>query len=258
MATYRTALVTGASSGIGECFSRRLAAAGSDLVVVARRTDRLAALARELRAAYDVEIEVLGADLLDLPALAAVEQRLSDADRPVDLLVNNAGFGTSGPFAELPVQHEDEEVRLNVLALVRLTRAALPGMIERGHGGVLNVSSMAGFQPAAFRATYAATKAFVTSFTEALAGELRGTGVSATALCPGFTHTEFHQTNDFFPVDRVPGPFWLAAGDVVDAGLRAVENGRPLSIPGGQYRALATLSRLAPRSLVRAVTGRVR
>lgn len=253
MATYRTALVTGASSGIGACFARLLAARGSGLVLVARRTDRLATLADSLRGEHGVPVEVLGADLLDPAALATVEDRLTDRDEPVELLVNNAGFGTSGPFAELPVQREDDEIRLNVLALVRLTRAALPGMIERRHGGILNVSSVAGFQPLSYTATYGATKAFVTSFTQALAGELRGTGVHATALCPGFTRTEFHDAN-VWPVDRVPGPMWLAVEDVVAAGLQAVERGRPLSVPGAQYKALAAASRLAPRRLVRVVT----
>lgn len=257
MVTYASALVTGASSGIGACFARLLAARGSDLVLVARRTDRLAALADSLSAEHGVRVEVLGADLLDPAALATVEDRLTRPDRPVHLLVNNAGFGTSGRFAELPVQREDDEVRLNVLALVRLTRAALPGMVERRHGGILNVSSVAGFQPLPHSATYGATKAFVTSFTEALADELRGTGVHATALCPGFTRTEFHEAN-VWPVDRVPGPMWLSVEQVVAAGLAAVERGRPRSVPGAQYKALAAATRLAPRGLVRAVTTSLR
>lgn len=257
MPSYRTALVTGASSGIGESFARLLASRGSDLVLVARRTDRLAALATRLRSEHGVEVEVLGADLVDPTALGSVESRLAGGSPPVDLLVNNAGFGTAGPFAELPAEREDEEIRLNVLALVRLTRAVLPGMVARRHGGVLNVSSVAGFQPTPFTATYGATKAFVTSFTEAVAAELSGTGVHATALCPGFTRTEF-QVASAWPAARIPKPLWLSADDVVVAGLDALRRGRPLCVPGAQYKAIATASRLAPRPLVRAVTTRLR
>ncbi len=188
----RSALVTGASAGIGAAFAEALAREQYDLVLVARRADRLEELAKRLRDARGVAIEVLAADLTDGAGLARVVARVEEG--PPDLLVNNAGHGSFGNFAELDIDREVGEIQLNVVALVRLTRAALPGMIRRGHGAIINVSSMAGFQPMPFNATYGATKAFVNSFTEALHEELRGTGVRVQALCPGFTRT-----------DRVPG-----------------------------------------------------
>ncbi len=253
---WRTALVTGASSGIGEGFARRLAAGGTDLVVVARRTDRLEALATELHEAHGVDVEVLTADLADPWPRAAVEARLADAGRPIDLLVNNAGFGTSGPFVELDVDREDEEIRLNVIALVRLTHAALPGMIERGRGAVCNVSSVASFQPLPQNATYAATKAFVTSFSQALHEETRGTGVTVTALCPGFVQTEFQQHSDT-ATSRVPSFAWLDVDHVVDAGLAATARGRAVAVPGATYKALDALAQVTPRGLVRRIAGAV-
>ena len=170
------ALVTGASSGIGAAFARRLAAAGSDLVVVARRRDRLEELAAELRTAHGVHVEALAADLTDPAELALVEARLGDPDRPIDLLVNNAGAGGHGAFAALPVDGVEAMVRLNLLAPVRLTSAALPAMVARGSGGIVNVSSISGEQPIPFVATYAATKAFLTSLSESVHEELRDTG----------------------------------------------------------------------------------
>ncbi|MDQ6798268.1 MAG: SDR family oxidoreductase, partial [Actinomycetota bacterium] len=186
---WRRALVTGASSGIGRAFAVHLAASGTDVVLVARRRDRLDDLATDLRADHGVDIEVLVADLTDEGGLAAVEARLGNGSAPVDLLVNNAGFATSGRFAELPVEGEVAEIHLNVLAPVRLTRAALPGMVERGRGGVVNVSSIAALQPLPHWATYAASKAYLTSFSEAVHEEVGGHGVVVLALMPGFTHT---------------------------------------------------------------------
>ncbi len=186
---YRSALVTGASSGIGASCARLLAAAGTELVLVARRLDRLTEVAARLSAEHKVNVEVLAADLAEPRARAPVEARLADRARPVELLVNNAGFGTSGPFAGQPVRSAESQIQLNVVALTRLAHAALPGMLERGHGGILNVSSMAGFLLAPGSATYSATKAFVTSFSESLHAEVRKRGVHVTALCPGFTRT---------------------------------------------------------------------
>jgi len=185
--TKPVALVTGASAGIGEQLARQLAQRGHDLVLVARDRERLEALAKDVEAEFGAQCEVLSADLTVPAELATVEARARD----VDVLVNNAGFGSFGRFDQLDIDVESREINLNVLALVRLTHAAAGGMTQRGHGGILNVSSLAGHQPGPLNATYSATKAFVTSFTQAVHEELKGTGVAVTALCPGFTHTEF-------------------------------------------------------------------
>jgi uncharacterized protein len=247
---YRSALVTGASSGIGEQLARLLAADGCDLIVVARRAGRLEQLAAELRDAHRVQVEVLPADLTTPAGLLAAENRLADPGRPVELLVNNAGFGLSGAFADVTADGAEAQIRLNVLALVRLTHAALPGMLRRGHGGVLNVSSVAGVLISPGGATYAATKAFVTSFSESLQAEVAARGVHVTALCPGLTRTEFHAEGH----DRAaaaPAFAWLRAGRVARAGLDAVAAGRPLSVPGAQYKAIVPLARAIPRRILR-------
>jgi uncharacterized protein len=252
---YRSALVTGASSGIGASCARLLAAGGTDLVLVARGLGKLTELAARLADEHKVNVELLAADLTEPQACAAVEARLADAARPVELLVNNAGFGVSGPFAASPVASAESQIKLNVLALTRLAHAVLPGMLERGHGGILNVSSMAGFLLAPGSATYAATKAFVTLFSESLRVEVRRQGVHVTALCPGFTRTEFHAANPA-AAGGIPRFAWLDSDDVARAGLAAVAAGRSLSIPGGQYRAAAQLTRIAPRGVLRAVVAR--
>jgi len=185
---YGSALVTGASSGIGEQIARVLADRGCTLTLVARRADRLAALADDLGA--KVKVDCVTADLATDAGVELVEQRLQAA--PVELLVNNAGVGSGGLFHELPADGEAAEVRLNVLALLRLTRAALPAMVAAGRGGILNISSMAGNQPLVGFATYAATKAFVTSFSESISYDLRGTGVHVTVCKPGYTDTEMN------------------------------------------------------------------
>ncbi len=252
---YRTALVTGASSGIGASFARLLAAAGTELIVVARRQAKLEELAAQLHDKHQAAVEVLAADLTAPDGLAAVEARLADPARQVELLVNNAGFGTRGRFAELALEREENEVLLNAIAPMRLTHAVLPGMLDRGHGGILNVSSMAGFVIAPDSATYAATKAFLTSFSESLYAQVRRRGVHVTALCPGFTRTGFQAAagND---AGHRPGLAWLDSDDVAAAGLAAVAAGRALCVPGAQYKAAAQLARIAPRTLVRSVAER--
>jgi short-subunit dehydrogenase len=250
MTTYARALVTGASSGIGEAFARGLASRGTALVLVARREDRLEALAKEL----DVPSEVLAADLGDPAGLRRVEERVAAGTDPIDLLVNNAGFGTTGSFATLDVEREDEEVRVNVLAVVRLSRAALPGMIERGSGGIVNVSSLAAFQPDPGNATYGATKAFVLSFSEALAEELRKTGVRVQALCPGYTRTEF-QTTAEYETSRIPKAVWQRPEQVVDASLAALDKGKPVCVPGPHNKVAAVGSGLLPRVVRRKLAG---
>jgi short-subunit dehydrogenase len=247
---YRTALVTGASSGIGERLAGLLAADGCDLIVVARRAGRLEELAAGLRASHHVQVEVLAADLTDPAGLLAVEGRLASASSPVELLVNNAGFGLSGPFADVPADGAEAQIRLNVLALVRLTHAVLPGMLQRGHGGVLNVSSVAGFLVSPGGATYGATKAFVTSFSESLHTEVSGRGIHVTALCPGLTRTEFHDEGHE-RAGSAPAFAWLDAGRVARAGLDAVAAGRPVSVPGAQYKAIVPLARIVPRRVLR-------
>jgi short-subunit dehydrogenase len=253
---YRSALVTGASSGIGASFARLLAANGCGLVLVARREDRLNELAGTLRKQHDVDVEVLAADLGSADGLAAVEARLTDGE-PVELLVNNAARSARGSLAELTPEAIDAQIRLNVVALAQLARAAVTGMLARGYGGILNVSSMASLTASPGTAVYGATKAFVTSFTESLHAELAGTDVYVTALLPGFTHTEFHAANDV-EISYLPKIAWLDADTVATVGLDAVAAGRPLAVPGPQYKLAAGTVRLLPRSALRYLAHRYR
>ncbi|MBN2622026.1 MAG: SDR family oxidoreductase [Acidimicrobiales bacterium] len=253
---WHRALVTGASSGIGEAMVRRLAADGVHVVLVARDKARLDALAGELTGAHPgVEVEVLAADLADAVALGTVEARLADVDSPVDLVVNNAGFGTYGQFADLDIDVEQREVAVNVTAVVRLTHAALGGMLARGHGAVLNVSSVAGLQATPGNATYGATKAFVASFGEAVSGELAGTGVTLTTVLPGFTRTEF-QERAGIAGRQIPGPAWMSADDVAAQSLDAARAGKPWLVPGILNKALVVVAGPVPRSLKRRVAAK--
>lgn len=246
---WRTALVTGASSGIGEAMARRLAADRVQVIAVARREERLQALADELPPGT---IEVLPADLVAERDLARVAERA----REVDLLVNNAGFGTSGRFADADPERVQREIGLNVMALVALTRAALGRMVARDRGWICNVSSVVGFQPAPNLAVYAATKAFVTSFTEGLHEELRGTGVSATALCPGLTRTEFQSVSNPTGRTRTTPEFaWMTADDVAAIGLADTAARRAVSVPGLPNKALVSATSILPRALVRRLAG---
>ena len=253
---YRSALVTGASSGIGASFARVLAAGGCGLVLVARREDRLNELAASLRERHRADVEVLPADLASRSGLEAVAARLS-AGAPVELLVNNAARSSRGSFAELSPETIEAQIRLNVTALTRLARAAVTGMLERGYGGILNVSSMASLTASPGTAVYGATKAFVTSLTESLHAELVGTGVHVTALVPGFTATEFHAANDI-EISYLPKIAWLDADTVARAGLNAVAQGRPLAVPGPQYKLAAGAVRLLPRATLRQLAHRFR
>ena len=252
--TRPVALITGASSGIGAEFARQLAARKLDVVLVARDDARLNALAKELREQYAVDAYVMPADLVDDTQRRVVEQRLRAG---VDLLVNNAGFGNHGDFVDVDVEAEDAEVRLNVLAVVRLTHAALGPMVERGRGSVINVSSVAGLVPGLPNATYGASKAFVTAFSESLHEQMRGRGVRVMALCPGYTHTEFHARAGI-DTSTSPDLLWLDADDVVRAALRDLAAGRAVSVPGTVYKAVSVLARLAPRALTRRAAGRLR
>jgi len=247
-----TALITGASVGIGEQFALQLAERGNDVVLVARDAARLEALAKEIEGRNGAHAEVLVADLTDSRQLATVEARA----RTVDILVNNAGFGTFGAFHTLDVETENREINLNVIALVRLTHAAAGAMVERGKGGILNVSSLAGMQPGPLNATYGATKAFVTSFTEAVHEELKGTGVSVTVLCPSFTHTEF-QVRANAPASSVPGFMWQEAPEVARAGLDALAKNRAVVIPGTLNKIMGNFSAVTPHAISRRLGGAV-
>ena len=253
---WSTALVTGASSGIGDAIARRLAAEGTDLVVVARDEARLQALARELTAAHGVTVEVLAADLSAPVSRHAVERRLADRARPVDLLVNNAGFGTNGAFHQLPVDREEQEVQVNALAVLRLCSAALGPMVERGSGAVLNIASIGGLYPVPGSATYGATKAFVCSFSDALHEEVRGTGVTVTASLPGFTRTEFQERSDWQGQAAIPEMAWLTADEVARASLDGAAAGRARVVPARRYQVLTAATAPIPQRMKRWIMGR--
>jgi short-subunit dehydrogenase len=249
---WRTALVTGASSGLGEGFARELAARGCGLVLVARRAELLKGLAAEFGDRYGLTAEVLPADLTDQHQLHQVEERLADPARPVDLLVNSAGMGTHHRFTEQSAGFEEETVRLNVLAVTRLCHAALTGMCERRRGAVINVSSFAGLLPAfASSSTYGASKAFVYSLSEGLAIEASRYGVSVTVVCPGYVHTDRTAATS-----GVPGFAWTDRGTVIRETLRAAQAGKPLVIPGLPYKTVNALLRSLPRAVTRAAARR--
>lgn len=236
-----TALVTGASSGIGRAFAQRLARDGFDLVLVGRDASRL----DDVAATLGVPVEVLAADLGVSADLARVEHRLRDDLRPVDVLVNNAGYGIGKSFVATTVDEDARLLAVMVTAVLRLTHAAVPGMRERGGGTIVNVSSVSGYLP---RGTYSSAKAWVTSFSEGLHYELAGSGIRVLAICPGFTRTEFHQRANI-RID-LPSLMWMSPEQVVDDTLRALTRGRGVRVMGGIYRGLIGAARLAPRSLV--------
>jgi short-subunit dehydrogenase len=242
------ALITGASAGIGVEFARRLAARGYDLVLVARRRDRLDALAREIVAAHPrVRVDVIAQDLLEPSAIERIATELAAANVAVDLLVNNAGFGAHGAFAQSDPASGANQIALNVAALVALSRAFVSGMVARGRGGIINVASTAAFQPLPQMAVYGATKAFVLSFSEALHEEVRRSGVRVLALCPGATDTEF------FGIAGESAAVGTKRDvrDVVETGLRAFASKRAVAIDGLLNAALATGVRFMPRAAVR-------
>jgi len=243
------ALITGASAGLGAEFARQLAAQGYDLTLVARRKDRLEALANQLRSQYGVQVQPLVADLTHEPDLKVVADYLLGTEN-LQLLVNNAGFGTSGRFYEADFAGQDAMHRLHVMATLHLTHAALRNMTARRQGAVINVSSLGAFTPRPGNTSYYATKAWMNCFTEGLYLELKSQGspVRVQALCPGFTYTEFH---DVMRVDRraVPGWMWMSAEDVVRASLKGLARGKLIVVPGWQYKFFYFLLRLLPRSV---------
>jgi short-subunit dehydrogenase len=242
----RTALVTGPTAGIGRSFAHQLAQQGYDLVLVARNAARLEAEAEEQRTSYDVLVEVLPADLTDREQLVTVEARLADAARPVDLLVNNAGFGLKRRFLDNSVEEEQAMLDVLVTAVLRLSHAALGAMSQRGSGGIINVSSVASFLP---RGSYSAAKAWVNSFSEWAHYEYAPQGVGVTCLCPGFTKTEFHERMGVGR-DSAPEFMWLDADELVARALKDHARGKAFSIPGAQYQAIATAARLVPTGLL--------
>ncbi|MTD57659.1 SDR family NAD(P)-dependent oxidoreductase [Amycolatopsis pithecellobii] len=244
-----TALVTGATSGLGKEFARQLARERYDLVLVARDEARLHTAAAELSRQHGISAAVLPADLSTTEGRAIVEGRL--AGEPVDLLINNAGIGLGKDFRDASPDELQRQLDINVTAVLRLTRAALPAMIERGSGEILNVSSVAGFFPGS---PYSASKAWVTSFTEGVAAEVPP-GVRITALCPGFVHTEFHQRAGVSI--SAPAMFWFTPARIVTEGLADLRRGKVVSIPGAHYKTIVALGRLVPHRLVRWLSRRV-
>ena len=247
------ALVTGASSGIGESFAHALGRRGYDLVLVARRGAVLEDLATRLRTERGIAVEVLAADLADPAGAGAVAARCADPERPLDLLVNNAGVGTMGRFWELPAAGELGQVALNVVALVQLTHAALGPMVARGRGGVINVSSISAYQPIPRHATYGATKAFVSSFTNAVHEELRGTGVRMMVLAPGYTRTNFQA--DGFDPQHLPEFVWQQPDEVVATALTAYDRGRAVCVTGILNVAAVAATKVLPAGASRKVAG---
>jgi uncharacterized protein len=242
-----TALITGPTAGIGLAFAELLAAEREDLVLVSRDQARLVDVAERLAAAHGVRAEVLPADLATAAGRSAAAERLARAEDPVDWLVNNAGFGLNAGFLETTITDEERLLDVLVRAPLQLTHAALPGMVARGRGRVVNVSSMAGWTPIG---TYAAAKAWLTTFTEGLAVELAGTGVTATAVCPGFTRTEFHERADM-PLPFLPDLAWIDARTVAEQGLQAARAGRAVCVPSKRYSAAALAVQATPRPVLR-------
>ncbi len=258
-----TVVVTGASAGIGTELARQLARRNYNVVLVARRAERLHELAEELRLSHGIHADVEVCDLTDAGARTELVERLRAGEREIAGVCNNAGFGTVATLVKSDIEREQQVVRLNVEAVHHLTGAFLAGMVERGAGAILNVASTAAFQPLPGFATYAASKAFVQSFSEAVHAELGGTGVTVTCLFPGFTHTEFPETAEAGGAESmIPGFLWMEAPEVARAGIDAMVAGRRTVIPGLKNRASMLGGRMAPRSvllpLVRQVTGRRR
>lgn len=242
-------MITGPTSGIGQGFAQALAAQGHDLLLVSRDQARLDALAEEIRRDFSVRADVVTADLTDRSDIERIAGLIRSDE--VDVLVNNAGFGVKGGFLDTSFQQEQQMLDVLVTAVMQLTHAAVPGMVERGRGYIFTVSSVAGWITGG---TYSAAKAWATVFTESLAVELSGTGVQPIAVCPGFTRTEFHQRAGM-QMDSVSEWMWLNVDDVVSQALRDARAGRVISIAGTQYKTLSSLLRVLPRPLVRRATG---
>ncbi|MFE2356118.1 SDR family oxidoreductase [Streptomyces parvulus] len=247
-----TALITGSTAGIGAAFARRLAADGHNLVLVARDTKRLREQATELHDRHGIEAEVLTADLSTDAGIEAVAARLGERRYPVDLLINNAGFGNKGKFLDVSMADELTMLKVHCEAVLRLTSAAVEAMRERGRGGVVNVASVAAFVP---RGTYGASKAWVVQFTQGVAKDLAGSGVRLMALAPGFVRTEFHERAGM-GTDNIPNWMWLDADKVVAAALDDLSRGKSLSIPDPRYKTLMGAAKLVPRGMLGGISSR--
>jgi len=257
-ANYRTALITGASSGIGEAFARALAEKGSDLVLVARSEDKLQSLAKELSRLHSTRVEVVAIDLSRDGAAQKVKAAVDALGLHVDLLINNAGFGTVGAFHKQEHGRERQEVLLNAAAVVDMVHAFLPPMLERGRGGIVNVASMAAFQPMPYMAVYAATKAFVLSFTEGLRGEVRGKGIKVLCVCPGPVDTPFFEATGSAKLrSSVPRPAMMTVDRVIAESLRALGRGQGVVVPGYANKLVTMTTKFVPRAVLAAVTAGV-
>jgi short-subunit dehydrogenase len=250
MKTQPTALITGASSGIGYELAAVMAGHGHDLVLVARNSPALEVLQHTLEAQYLINVRVIAKDLARREAVGELMEELTRDDIHIHYLVNNAGFGVFGEFRTTDWKREEEMIRVNILALTELVKAVLPGMLQRGHGRIMNVASTAAFQPGPLMAIYYATKAFVLSFSEAIAEELRGTGVTVTALCPGPTLSGFQQAASMEESGLVKGRRLPTSREVAEFGYRSMKAGKTVAIHGVRNRMLTLLVRLAPRRIV--------
>lgn len=249
------AVVTGATAGIGKVFCERLASQGHDLLLVARDGNRLQALKRELEQAHGVGVEVFPADLTIETDVSLLAETLARSTN-LAVLVNNAGFGTRDSLADASPARQEAMVQLHTMAPMRLTQAALPVLLKNQRGAIVNVSSVASFLFSAYNVNYCATKAYLRVFSEGLAAELAGTGVRVQALCPGFTHSEFHQRMGV-DATEIPGWLWLSARSVVDTSLAALERGWPVvCVPGIRYKFIVILLRFTPRWIIARATGR--
>jgi short-subunit dehydrogenase len=244
-----TALVTGATAGIGAAFAKRLASEGFDLVLVARDSERLEKAAQAHSASYGVAVEVISADLAEDEGIALVEERVA---RGVDLVVNNAGFGQRGDFLASETAEELAMLRVHCEAVLRITKAALPGMIERGRGQIINVASVAAFVS---RGTYSASKSWVVTFSDSVRQQVAGTGVHIMVLCPGWVRTEFHQRSGM-DTAGIPSFMWIDADRLVAEALRDLRRGTSVSVPGLSYKVLVGLAKILPRTLTTRLSAR--
>lgn len=242
------ALITGASAGIGAAFANQLAAKGTDLVLVARDETRLNQLAQELVTQHNINVEVLAADLSDRTQLDKVAARAAKED--IELVINNAGFGIKQTFAGGALDAEQNLLDVLVTAVMRITHSALPGMLARNRGGVINVSSIAGWMSSG---TYSATKSWATTFSESLATLHKASNVHVMALCPGYTRTEFHSRAEM-EIETIPNWMWLDVNDVVKKSLSDFAKSKPVSVPGAQYKVLSLIAQYLPRPLVRKIS----